>query len=321
MITRRTFSGAALGLLAAGSRSFAAAEFPSREITFVVPWNAGGANDIMARGVQPLLKDQGVNIIVENQPGATGTIGMRRVATSTPDGYTLGMGTSSTLAYMAQGRTPLRDEQFTHIARISVDPNLLLLPEASPIKTIAEFLDHMKKNPGSVTIGTPGNYNVNHIFASMTARLAGVEYLNVVYTGGAKVITDLAGRQIQAAVLKPSESIGQITSNLVRPIGVFGNDRLALLPDVPTFKEQGYDIFPFGPIVQMAYVDAPASLPADVRSKLISAFGAAINDKRFKDFGDRNSFLVENLTGDALSAEIDKVAASLKIVSAQLFRQ
>ncbi len=320
MITRRMFCGGALALLSTKMPALAASQFPDREITFIVPWNAGGSNDIMARALQPLLKDSGVSIIVENQPGATGAIGMRRVATSTPDGYTVGMGTSSTLAYAAQGRTQLRNEQFTHIALVSTDPNLLLVPESSPIKTIEEFLDHMKKNPGSVSIGTPGNYNVNHIFASTTALLAGVGYLNVPYTGGAKVITDLAGGQIQAAVLKPSESIGQITSHMVRPIGIFANERLSLLPDVPTFKERGFDVFPFGPVVQMAYVAAPAKLPADVREKLIASFSAAIGDSHFRDFGAHNSFLVDNLTGDALTAKVEEVAASLKVVSEKFFK-
>ncbi|GAC1331826.1 MAG: tripartite tricarboxylate transporter substrate binding protein [Beijerinckiaceae bacterium] len=321
MLNRRTCAAALIGLAASGTWAGAQSLFPARDITFIVPWNAGGSNDILARSLQPLLKEQGVNIIIENQVGATGSIGLRRVATSTPDGYTLGMGTSSTLAYMAQGKTPLKSAQFSHIARVSTDPLILLVPESSPHKTLEDFLAYMKTKPGTVSIGTPGNFNLNHIFASMTARAAGVEYVEVPYTGGSKVITDLAGGQIQAGVLKPSESIGQITAHLVRPLGVFANERLELLPEVPTFKEKGYDVFPFGPVVQMAYIVAPAAIPPAIRDQLIAIFKKAIQDPRFKEIAQKNSFLVDDLTGDALTAEVSKVEASIKVVAEKVFKQ
>lgn len=320
MLTRRSLVGS-LALSTAGARvALAQSAFPTREITFVVPWNAGGSNDILARGLQPLLKERNVTIIVENQPGATGTIGMRRVATANPDGYTIGMGTSSTLAYMAEGKTPLRSSQFTHIARVSIDPLMLLVPGSSSYQTLDDFLAHMKKNPGSVSIGTPGNYNLNHIFASMTARAAGVNYINAPYTGGAKVITDLAGGQIQAAVLKPSESLGQLQQGLVRALGLFAEERLRQFPDVPTFKERGHDVFPFGPVVQMAYVVAPAKLAPEARTKLTEAFAEAIGDQRFKDFAERNAFVIAPLTGDALTAEVDRVEQSIKVVAEKVFK-
>src|SRR5437868_7277869 len=91
--------------------------YPARDVTFIVPWNAGGSNDVAARALDPLLREHGIKIVIENVVGATGTIGMRRVAAAAPDGYTIGMGTSSTLALIAQGKTPLTNAQFTHIAR------------------------------------------------------------------------------------------------------------------------------------------------------------------------------------------------------------
>ncbi|MBA7710117.1 hypothetical protein ES703_119047 [subsurface metagenome] len=221
--------------------------FPQRDLSFVVPWNAGGSNDVAARALDPILRELGIKIVVENVVGATGVIGMRRVASASPDGYTLGMGTSSTLALIAQGKAPLTNAQFDYIARVSTDPLMLLVPTNAPQKTLEEFIAHLKANPGKVTIGTPGNYNLNHIFASMTARAAGVEYVNVPYTGGSKVVADLLGHHVDAGVLKPSETLGQIQEGLLRPIGIFANERLELFPDVPTFKERGFDVFPYGP--------------------------------------------------------------------------
>jgi tripartite-type tricarboxylate transporter receptor subunit TctC len=309
------------GLSAATLGTGARAQGGGREVLFIVPWNAGGSNDILARQLQPLLREQGVSIIIENVVGATGSIGLRRVAASEPDGYTLGMGTSSTLALMAQGKTPLTNEQFTHIARVSTDPLMLLVPGKGKHQTIESFIDHMKKNPGKVSIGTPGNFNLNHIFASMTARAAGVDYLNVPYTGGSKVVADLVGGQIDAAVLKPSESLGQVQEKLVNTVGVFANERLALFPDVPTFKERGIDVFPFGPVEQMAYVVAPAKLPPDVAAKLTAAFRKAIADPRFKEFGAKNGFLTDDLTGEALTREVKAVAKSISTVARQVFKE
>lgn len=300
--------------------ALAQSAYPSKDITFIVPWNAGGSNDVAIRALDPILREHGVKLVIENVAGATGTIGMRRVASAAPDGYTLGMGTSSTLALIAQGKTPLTNAQFTHIARVSTDPLMLLVPTKAEQKTLDDFIKYMKANPDKVTIGTPGNYNLNHIFASMTARAAGVNYVNVPYTGGSKVVADLIGGHVISGVLKPSETLGQIQENLLKPLGVFANQRLEMFPDVPTFKDRGYDVFPFGPVVQMAYVVAPAGLPADVRTKLITAFRAAIQDPRFKEFSQKNAFLVDDLTGDALTKEVDSVAAALGTVAAQVFK-
>ena len=292
--------------------------FPSRDIRFIVPWNAGGSNDIAARMLQQLINEQGITVIVENAPGATGAIGLTKVANADPDGYVVGMGTSSTLAQIAQNLTPLRNDQFSHIARVSTDPLMLLVPADGP-DTLEAFLADMKKNPGKVSIGTPGNNNLNHIFAEMTARAAGVGYVNVPYPGGSRVIADLSGKQISAAVLKPSESKAQIDAKYVKPIGVFANERLALFPDVPTFKEKGYDVFEYGPLVQMAYVVAPAGIPDNVQARLIEIFSKAINSDKFKTFAQQNGFLVDNLTGKALEKEVNNVQTTLNDVAKKVF--
>jgi tripartite-type tricarboxylate transporter receptor subunit TctC len=319
MIKRAAFAMACFAAALQTAPGFAQTGFPQRDITFVVPWNAGGSNDVAARALDPLLREQGIKIVIENIVGATGTIGMRRVAGSAPDGYTLGMGTSSTLALIAQGKTPLKNSDFTHLARVSTDPLMLLVSSKAPQKSLDEFIAYMKSNPDKVTIGTPGNYNLNHIFASMTARAAGVNYVNVPYTGGSKVVADLLGQHVDSGVLKPSETLGQIQDGLLKPLGVFANARLEMFPDVPTFKDKGFDVFPYGPVVQMAYIVAPANLPDDVRTKLISAFRAAILDPRFQEFAKKNAFLVDDMTGDALTKEVDSVAAALGTVAEKVF--
>ena len=296
-------------------------DFPNREIRLVVPWNVGGSNDISARQLSKILASDGITLVVENVPGATGTIGMTRVANANPDGYTIGMGTSSTLAMIAQGLTPLKNEQFAPIARVTTDQLLLLVPVGSPAKDIDSFEAMVKKNPGKISVGTPGSNNLNHIFAVMTGNVVNSEVNVVPYTGGSKVVVDLAGKQLDAAVLKPSESKAQIDSNLIRPLGVFANERVKSLPNVPTFKEKGYNVFPYGPLVQMAYLVAPAKTPPQVQERLIAIFGKAIQDPRFKSASEEGGASVDNLTGKALGKEIVDVANTLAVVGKKVFTE
>ena len=296
-------------------------DFPNREIRLVVPWNVGGSNDISARQLSKILASDGITLVVENVPGATGTIGMTRVANANPDGYTIGMGTSSTLAMIAQGLTPLKNEQFAPIARVTTDQLLLLVPAGSPAKDIDGFEAMVKKNPGKISVGTPGSNNLNHIFAVMTGNVVNSEINVIPYTGGSKVVVDLAGKQLDAAVLKPSESKAQIDSNLIRPLGVFANERVKSLPNVPTFKEKGYNVFPYGPLVQMAYLVAPAKTPPQVQEKLIAIFSKAIQDPRFKSASEEGGASVDNVTGGALGKEIVDIANTLAVVGKKVFTE
>ncbi len=296
-------------------------EFPAREIRLVVPWNVGGSNDISARQLSKILASDGITLVVENVPGATGTIGMTRVANANPDGYTIGMGTSSTLSMIAQGLTPLKNDQFAPIARVTTDQLLLLVPAGSPAKDLDSFEAIVKKNPGKVSIGTPGSNNLNHIFAVMTGNVVNSEVNVVPYTGGSKVVVDLAGKQLDAAVLKPSESKAQIDSNLIRPLGVFANERIKTLPNVPTFKEKGYNVFPHGPLVQMAYLVAPAKTPPQIQEKLIAIFSKAIQDPRFRSASEEGGASVDNLTGKALAKEIVDVTNTLAVVGKKVFSE
>ena len=297
----------------------AAEPFPTKEIRLIVPWNVGGSNDISARLLSQLIAEQGIKVVVENIAGATGAIGMGKVASAEPDGYTVGMGTSSTMAVIAQNLTTLRNDQFAPIARVTTDQLLLLVPGDGPATNLDAFLAMVKKNPAKISIGTPGSNNLNHIFAVMSGRVVNTEIITIPYTGGSKVIVDLAGKQIDAAVLKPSESKTQIDAGLVKPIGVFANDRIKTLPNVPTFKEKGFDVFPYGPLVQMAYIAAPAKTPQAVQDRLIAIFSKAIQDPRFKKASEEGGAKVDDVTGKALGEEIIAVTKTLAVVGPKIF--
>src|SRR3546814_887700 len=147
----------ALGIAAAtfcfSSVSLAAEQsYPSRPVTLVVPWNAGGSVDMTARRIGEAMTKQGFSVIVENSPGASGTIGLRKVATSAPDGYTLGIATTSLMGAMSKKITPLTTKDFTPLVQMTAEQMVLLVPKASPVKTIEEFVELMKSK--SVSFGT-----------------------------------------------------------------------------------------------------------------------------------------------------------------------
>ncbi|MBP0633033.1 MULTISPECIES: tripartite tricarboxylate transporter substrate binding protein [unclassified Cupriavidus] len=162
------------------------AAFPSKPISLIVPWNAGGSVDLTARKLSEILGKSGVTVVVENVPGGTSTIGLTKVANVQPDGYTVGIATSSLMGIVAQNETKLRVDQFKALNQTTVEQLVLVVPKASPVNSIEDFMAMLKKEPGAVSIGTPGNNNVNHTFAAMLARAANVDYVNVPYTGGAK---------------------------------------------------------------------------------------------------------------------------------------
>jgi tripartite-type tricarboxylate transporter receptor subunit TctC len=295
--------------------------FPGKEIHLIVPWSPGGAVDMTARMIQKIAAGDGVKIIVENVPGATGSIGLAKVASAPADGYTVGLATTSLLALIAQDMTKVRNEQFSYLNQASIEQLLMLVPKGGPAQTMDEVIAYMKKNPGKFSIGTPGNNNLNHIFAAMVAKVAGVDFVNVPYPGASKAINDLSGKQIDGAVLKTSESRGQIEAGMVLAVGVFSTTRNPALPDVPTFKEKGYDVFPYGQLEQICYLVGPAELPADVSTKLISIFKKALAHPDYAKFAKDNGFTNADVNGEALHKKINAMQKGFNEAAPKLFKK
>ncbi|MDR2161103.1 MAG: tripartite tricarboxylate transporter substrate binding protein, partial [Desulfovibrio sp.] len=265
-----------------------AAGYPEREIRLIIPWNPGGNNDLMARVLQPVLARQGIKIVVENIPGGSTTVGLGQVATAKPDGYTLAFATSAILSLIAEGNTPLKLEQFTNLTCISEDIFLLLVPKNSPYPNLKDFMEHVRQNPDKVTIGVPGASTLNNLMAVTTGRAIGSSIRNVPYTGGSRVVVELLGGQVDAGVLKPAEALQAMQGGSIT-IGSYTRQRFPLFPDVPTFQELGYDLFPHGQPIQMSFAVGPAGLPAEVKDKLTEAFAQAVQSPEFKKFCEENA--------------------------------
>lgn len=299
--------------------SASAQSFPEREIRIVVPWNPGGSTDIMARTILPILEDQGVEAVVENLPGGGSAVGMGQVATARPDGYTVGLGSSSILALIAQDKVPFGHDSFSDITRFSEDPLILVVAGDSEWDSLEDFMAHMKDNPDTVTIGTPGTNNVNHAMAGLTGRAADVGFRHVPYPGGSRVIAEVLGDQIDAGVLKPSETLAQIEAGELKALGVYRDERIDTLPETETFSEAGYDVFASGELAQNTFLAAPEGLEPQVRDALIEIFRTAVTSDAFQAFAEENGFIADGLSGEELHAYNAELVESLRSAAADIF--
>ncbi|MGZ5153066.1 MAG: tripartite tricarboxylate transporter substrate binding protein, partial [Burkholderiales bacterium] len=272
-------------VLAAAGLAGAQDNYPSKPIQMVVPFPPGGVADITGRPtalvMSKLLKQP---IIIVNKPGAGGAIGMATVANGRPDGYTLLMALSSVsiipVAERLQGRQPSYElNQLAPVALISADPTVLVVRADGPYKTIKDFVAAAKAQPGKINYGSSGVYGTLHVAMEIFAQAAGIRLYHIPYQGGGPAVTALLGGQIEALASGPSAAIAQIKGGKMRALGVWGDKRLASLPEVPSMKELGYD----ATFYIWSGLFAPSGTPAPIMQKLRSTVRSTVNDPEFKD--------------------------------------
>jgi len=264
--------------LALGAQAVRAEGYPDHPIRLVVPYAAGGAVDIVARAVgqrmSVLLKQP---IVVDNRPGASTNIGMDLVARAPADGYTIMMASNSLATNAALFNklsfNPATD--FAPVARIGEASLVVVVPAKSNITSMKGLIAQAKAQPGKLSYGSAGNGSSGHLAGEMLKESAGIDVLHVPYKGGAPAITDLLGDRITFMPINPLEVIAHIKSGTLRPLAVASANRSALLPDVPTSKEEGLPGFTAS--VWWGLV-APAKTPAPVVRQLNAAANAALND-------------------------------------------
>jgi len=226
---------------------FAEDPYPNRPITLIVPNPPGGSSDanarVLADSLTKILKQP---VIVNFKPGVGGQIGNAFVANAKPDGYTLLMGLSSIMvspdAERAQGKTSLYEvNQLLPIAMISNDPMVMLVKTDAPWKTLNDLMKAAKEKPNAITYSSSGNFGPINLSVEMLAYAAGAKFLQVPFGGGGPSMLALLGGQVDMTTAIPSVAIPQIESGKVRPIAVSGPKRIKLLPNVPSYRESGFD--------------------------------------------------------------------------------
>ena len=265
------------------TRGAKAVDYPTRPIKLVVPYPAGGPTDILARVIADFIgKDLKQATVIENRPGAQGSIGAEFVARADPDGYTLlvpagSMIVQNPLLYKKLSYDPARD--FRMLALVTDFPVLMEVHPSVPAKTIAEFVAYARQNPGKLNFGSAGTGGTIHLAGEMFKRMAGIEMTHVPYKGAAPALTDLLAGNIQVMFDSVSTGLPPVRSGMLRPLGVSSAERFRELPDVPTIAESGYPDY----LVSVWYgVAAPANLRDDIAQKLTDSLNRAMNDEAFR---------------------------------------
>jgi tripartite-type tricarboxylate transporter receptor subunit TctC len=271
-------------LAAMGSVPAAAQEFPNRPVRIVVPWPPGGNVDITARTVQAALGEAlGQQVVVENRPGAGGTLGSGQVAKAPADGYTLLLGSSGTVTnapavYKNISYDPVKD--LTAIGPIQFTPMVLTAANKIGVQSYAEFLNYLKNKNAPVSVATAGNGSSNHLALELLIRQAKLNLLHVPYKGSGPAITDLLGGQVEAMVDQLSASIGHIRENRFKALAVTSKARSPQLPNVPTLQELGVAGFEVGTFTG---IFGPAGMPGAVVEKLSGSLKKALSQEPVRE--------------------------------------
>jgi tripartite-type tricarboxylate transporter receptor subunit TctC len=246
-----------------------AQSYPNRPITLVVPFPPGGSTTILARSIGDKLSDAlGAPIVVDNRGGAGGSIAARQVARSAPDGYTVLLAFTGTLAispviFANVGYDPRKD--FAPIGMVGMAPAVLSVNPAVPARSVGELIELAKASPGKIHFGSPGIGTINHLAAELLASMADIKITHVPYKGTAPALNDLLGGHISAMFVPIPAAHGNVSAGTLRGLGVSSLKRSALLPHVPTVAEQGLAGFE---TTQRSVLLAPAETPYAIVERL-----------------------------------------------------
>ncbi len=246
--------------------------YPSKPITIVVPFPAGGTLDNLARTLGQKLGDNlKQSVIIDNRPGGGTVIGTERVARAQPDGYVLGM-VANSFAINPSLHTDLRydtEKDFAPVSYLAYTPHILVANPGVPVKTLQDVIARAKAEPGKVSFGSFGSGTSSHIAIEMLKQQAGIDVLHIPYKGQAAALTDLLGGHLDMMFANVPDVLPHIASGKLRAIAVVNDQRLNTAPDVPTFKEAGLNNFKSNSWYGLV---APAGTPDEVVKKLSVEF-------------------------------------------------
>lgn len=283
-ILRLALACGALGLLSPASAFAQAQSYPNRPVVMIVPFAPGGSTDVIARVVADAMRyPLGQSVIAETRAGAGGSIGTAAIAKAAPDGYTIGMGTASTLAINPAAYKNLSYDVRTDlvpVGGIAAVPNIMTVNAELPAKNMAEFVALAKAQPGKFSYGSSGNGSVSHLMGEQFKLASKTDLVHVPYRGIGPALNDAIGGQIQVLFDNLPTSLPHVQSGKLRALAVSGPKRLVVLPDVPTFGELGMEDLNWMAFFGMV---APAHTPPAVIARLNDALNKALNEPTVRE--------------------------------------
>ena len=283
--------------------------FPDRPIEIVVPFNAGGGTDIMARiFAEYMTEELGSSVVVVNRPGAGGEVGMSAVAEAEPDGHMLiVINTPNVLTIPTEREARFTWESFDLVGTIAEDPGTLSVHADSPIQTIEDLVEAAMAEPDSITYGTAGVGSAGHIAGLLFEAEAGIDLRHVPYSGSSEVRTGLLNRDLEVATANLGEALTFADGNPWRILGVMAMERVGTAPDLPTFEEAGY------PIIggSLRGIGAPAGTPPETLEVLREAMAAVMDDPEFIAASEAANVPLRYLAADEYASELSSVAGSI----------
>jgi tripartite-type tricarboxylate transporter receptor subunit TctC len=312
-----------LGLGLAAAPAMAQSTFPTRQITLIIPFAAGGSTDLVGRVIAAKMSEElGQQVIVENRGGAGGNLGAAAVAKADPDGYTILMGTVATHALnpALYKKMPYDAEKsFAPISLLVTVPNVLTVNPSFGPKTVAELIEKLKNEPGKHSYASSGNGTPLHLSGELFKSLAGVDVVHIPYKGSGPALIDVVGGQVPMQFDNLPSSTEYIRTGKLVGLAVTSKERSAQFPDMPTMEEagvKGYETYTWNALF------APAETPKDVVAKLNDAANKAIADPKVKEklatFSATTVGSTPEELGQHVSAEIAKWAPIVKASGAQI---
>jgi tripartite-type tricarboxylate transporter receptor subunit TctC len=308
---------ALLATLALVGAAAAGTAFPTKRITYNICFNPGGESDITARfQEQPLKKVLGQDIAINYKIGGGGALCWSELVQTKPDGYTIAGHNLPHIALqpLEMGNAGYKTLDLKNIYMFESTPNLLLVRSDSPYKTLKEFVEYAKKTPGAVTVGGSGTSSANDLGTTMLNKAAGIQLTYVPFGGTGSAIPALLGGHVTA--LMTYSTMGTQYAGKFRALAIASETRMDVLADVPTFKEQGYNI------VEGAYrgVAAPPGTPDDVVKVLAEAFDKVMKDPEVKKKMDQNGFKTEFMGPEASLDLVKKKMVEYEVIMKELGR-
>ena len=281
---RRSFLSSSLAASAALSPALSFAQaYPNKPVRMIVPFPAGGATDVLARALSIKLGEKlGQSVVVENRPGAGGTIGSQAVAQSSADGYTILLATSSTHSIGPATNPKIPYDavaDFTALGQVATSPNIVLVPNSSPAKSMRDLIDYAKKNPGKLNYASSGNGTIVHLTTELFKAQSGSYIVHIPYRGTALAIPDLISGKVDLLFDSLVTGLPHAKDGKLRALAVTSAKRSALAPDLPTVA----DVLPGFESVTWFGLYGPKNLPGDIVSRLNTALNAALQDNDVKE--------------------------------------